>query len=178
LREHSLEIVSRELDTLKISRTGYYWNKMFFIELRGSFLIYNEEFVIPRYYSNLDPSIRAKWLPVKLLPALVNYIALPRVKEKVRPLRIPDPGIGGSYRFEITLFQVRILHSEKPGFAVAMVVAKQEDDRLLHFGESAIGRETHNDPLESGQQKTSQFLRITYVQKFLWNNHAKTAVFI
>jgi hypothetical protein len=72
LREHSLEIVSRELDTLKISRTSYDWNKILLIELRGSFLVYNEEFIIPRYYSNLSPSIKAKWLPIKSLPALVN----------------------------------------------------------------------------------------------------------
>jgi hypothetical protein len=79
LREYSSEIVSREVDALKISRAGYDWHEMFFAELRSFFLVQDEEPVIARHDSDLDPSIRAKRSPIKLLPALVNYIALLRV---------------------------------------------------------------------------------------------------
>jgi hypothetical protein len=79
LREYSAEIVSRELDALKISRAGYDWHEMFFVELRSFFLVDDEESVIARYDSDLDPSARAKRSPIKLLPAPVNHIALLRV---------------------------------------------------------------------------------------------------
>jgi hypothetical protein len=79
LREYSPEIVGRELDTLKISRASYNWYEMFTVEMGCFFLIYDEEFVIPGYDSDLGSSIGAKRLPIKSLPALVHYVTLPRI---------------------------------------------------------------------------------------------------